>query len=194
MGKTLPGGLLQGTLAWTKLMFGRLSWLTMTLIHIVRSLSLALLMLTHEANAQSPPVLSGMPRQESFEARASLLARVAFFRLNALGDSTRFPFCEAARLVGDAGTLKHFLRSNFPSIELFRNSESPCDERPNRDDTLGRITRLDSMRLTDDSATVFSLVRQNEHLHRELFNLSRRKGGRGWEVTKMTVYGILRLH
>lgn len=34
-------------------MFGRLSWLTMTLIHIVRSLSLALLMLTHEANAQS---------------------------------------------------------------------------------------------------------------------------------------------
>lgn len=194
MGKTLPGGLLQGTLAWTKLMFGRLSWLTMTLIHIVRSLSLALLMLTHEANAQSPPVLSGMPRQESFEARASLLARVAFFRLNALGDSTRFPFCEAARLVGDAGTLKHFLRSNFPSIELFRNSESPCDERPNRDDTLGRITRLDSMRLTDDSATVFSSVRQNEHLHRELFNLSRRKGGRGWEVTKMTVYGILRLH
>lgn len=194
MGKTLPGGLLQGTLAWTKLMFGRLSWLTMTLIHIVRSLSLALLMLTHEANAQSPPVLSGMPRQESFEARASLLARVAFFRLNALGGSTRFPFCEAARLVGDAGTLKHFLRSNFPSIELFRNSESPCDERPNRDDTLGRITRLDSMRLTDDSATVFSSVRQNEHLHRELFNLSRRKGGRGWEVTKMTVYGILRLH
>lgn len=175
-------------------MFGRLSWLAMTLIHIVRSLSLALLMLTHGANAQSPPVLSGMSRQESFEARASLIARVAFFRLNALGDSTKFPFCEAARLVGDARHLKHFLRSNFPSIELFRNSESPCDERPSRDDTLGRFTRLDSMRLTDDSATVFSSVRQNEHFHRELFNLSRRKGGRGWEVTKMTVYGILRLH
>lgn len=154
----------------------------------------SLLVLTKPAQAQSQPARTVQSRQEVLEDRSSLVSRVAYFRRSALGDTTKFALCEAAELVGDIETFKRFLRSNFSSITLFREPATSCSSRTNSDNQSGRVTRLDSIHLEDDAAAVFSSVRQDEHLHREMFRLIRRKGGRGWDVTEMKVYGILRLH
>lgn len=122
------------------------------------------------------------------------MARVAYFRTNALGDTARFSFCEAADLVGDTDGFRRFLRSNYSSIKLFGEPASSCNSQREPEQRSGRVTRLDSIRLTLDSAAVFASVRQNEHFHREEYTLIRRKGGRGWDVIEMKVYGILRLH
>lgn len=166
----------------------------MNLINRTRPLSVAILMLARGAGAQSQPAFTVRDRQESLEVRSSLVARVAYFRLNAMGDTAKFSFCEAAELVGDSETFGRFLRTHFPSIKLFFDPASACSTIQKRDHRNNRVARLDSIRSTDDSAAVFASVRQNEHVHREEFKLVRRKGGRGWDVIEMKVYGILRLH
>lgn len=148
-----------------------------------------------------PPRLPGTfsdnePVLGTHSDRADILVRVAQFRRDALGDTARIEFCNAAKIVVDSTTLLAALAKTLRGTELFGARSASCipvDQPPRN--SLYFLTRrtvvVDSVRVHGPDAKAFVGVRDHEHWHREVFRLVQR--GTSWTVAGSEILGVMQL-
>jgi hypothetical protein len=143
------------------------------IMHIVR---LALLATTVAAPV---PLLAQDPGEQKADALAAVKV-VMMLRRDALGDSLKFDACSVFERTGRSSDFPAGIPPGLIPL-LDRTGPDPCaTEPPHANPRFPRTVRVDSVTLTDSTASVHLFIRRGEWSYNEDYFFRALPNGRGW--------------
>jgi hypothetical protein len=143
-------------------------------------------------------LLWGFPAQAqggSPTRATTVIGAVIEYRLNWLGDSTKFDACRAFRVAGEPADFPAGIRSQ--AHRLLDERDDPCRRHSasrQTEENKRRIVLVDSLIQRDSMTYVFLTVRRGEKTHRENYTMRVAPAGGFAGVKSVTLWGAIQVH